>query len=378
MNIKKVDDKPMVIHTKEKPRLHVKGVPETKIKDRNVPAVQHGPKIAGTVAENGKIKLKKSSVHVSDKRKTGRAKNAAGGMECRGRNDIVQGRKENGSAQGRSGSGNVQNRKGNANVQGRNVYGIVQGRKEGGIAQDRREGANIHGRNTGRNTQGRQGKEQEARQSVNREKRMYTQYRKSKAEKEADVKKKPPVSSAVVSAAAKITLDEMEGGSEVYEAYMAADSLAKPATNAAIAGRNLYRPQVAEAKEQKIKKKKSGSRIGEKAVKESTVKAARKTAQTAAKEAARETGKKAAKETSKAAAKTAAATAGTGAGGVLAGIAAGEAVGIAMDKRDLKNSTRNRMIKLFVAKLRQEDDQDSIGKALKDIMLMRSSMMAKY
>ena len=43
--------------------------------------------------------------------------------------------------------------------------------------------------------------------------------------------------------------------------YMAADTLAKPATNAARAGRNLYRSQVAKAKAQKIKKKKSGSRI---------------------------------------------------------------------------------------------------------------------
>ena len=52
-----------------------------------------------------------------------------------------------------------------------------------------------------------------------------------------------------------------------YEAYMAADTLAKPATNAARAGRNLYRSQVAKAKAQKIKKKKSGSRIREKAIK---------------------------------------------------------------------------------------------------------------
>lgn len=36
------------------------------------------------------------------------------------------------------------------------------------------------------------------------------------------------------------------------------------------------------------------------------------------------------------------------------------------------------MIKLFVAKMRQEDNQDNIGKALKDIVLMRFSMMAKY
>lgn len=362
MNIKKVDDKPMVIHTKEKPKLKVKGAPETKIKGRNVLTVQHGPKIAGTAAEksmagDGKIKLKKSSVHVTDKRKTGQAKTAADGMEYMGRNSIVQDRKESGNAKYGKGSGNVQGRNGSGTVQDRNAYGTLQGR------------------NADRNTQG---KEQEVRQSLNRENRMYAQYRKTKAEKEAAVKKKPAVPSAVVSVAAKTALDEMEGGSEVYDAYIAADTLAKPATNAADAGRNLYRSKAAKAKEQKIKKKQAGSRIREKAVRESAVKAARKTAQKAAKETAKETGKKAAKETSKAAARTAAAAAGTGAGGVLAGIAAGEAAGIAMDKRDVKNSTRNRMIKLFVAKLRQEDNQDSIGKALKDIALMRFSMMAKY
>ena len=62
----------------------------------------------------------------------------------------------------------------------------------------------------------------------------------------------------------------------------------------------------------------------------------------------------------------------------MIGVAAGEAAGIAMDKRDIKNSTRNRMIRLFVAKLRQEENQDNIGKALKDIVLMRFSMLAKY
>lgn len=50
MNIKKVDDKPMEIHTKEKPKFHVKEATETKIKDRNTLTVQHGPKIAGNVA----------------------------------------------------------------------------------------------------------------------------------------------------------------------------------------------------------------------------------------------------------------------------------------------------------------------------------------
>ncbi len=374
MNIKKVDDKPMVIHTKEKPKVHVKGAPETKIKGRNILTVQHGPKIAGNVAEksvaaDGKIKLKKSSVHVTDKRKTVRTK-TADGMEYRGRNGggTAQDRKGNGTTQGRSGS----------TVQGRSGGGTTQGRSGGGTAQGRYEGRTEQGRNADRNMQGRQGKEQEVRQSVNKENRMYAQYRIAKAEKEAAIKKKPALPSGIASVAARTALDEMEGGREVHDAYMTAYTLAKPATNAVDAGRNLYRSQAAKAKKDKLRKKQSRSRIKEKAVKESAVKTARKTAQTAAKETAKETGKKAVKETSKAAAKTAAATAGTGAGGVLAGIAAGEAAGIAMDKHDLKNSTRNRMIKLFVAKLRQEDNQDSIGKALKDIVLMRFSMMAKY
>ena len=74
----------MVIHTKEKPKLKVKGAPETKIKGRNVLTVQHGPKIAGSasgknVAADAKIKLKRSSVHVTDKKKTVQTKTAADG-----------------------------------------------------------------------------------------------------------------------------------------------------------------------------------------------------------------------------------------------------------------------------------------------------------
>ena len=387
MNIKKVDDKPMVIHTKEKPKLKVKGAPETKIKGRNVLTVQHGPKIAGSasgknVAADAKIKLKRSSVHVTDKKKTVQTKTAADGMEYRGRNGggTVQERKGNGTTQGRSGGATVQGRYGSGTTQGR----TVQGKYGGGATQDRSGGATAQDRYADRNTQGRQGKEQEVRQSVNKENRMYAKqtgfasYRVTKAKKEAAVKKKPSLPSGTASVAARTALDEMEGGSEIHDAYMAAYTLAKPATNAVDAGRNLYRSKAAKAKQDKLRKKQSRSRIKEKAVKESAVKTARKTAQTAAKETAKETGKKAAKETSKAAAKTAAATAGTGAGGVLVGIAAGEAAGIAMDKRDVKNSTRNRMIKLFVAKMRQEDNQDNIGKALKDIVLMRFSMMAKY
>ena len=397
MKIKKVDDKPMVIHTKEKPKLKIKGAPETKIKGRNVLTVRHGPKTVQTVTAksaepDGKIKLKKGIAHVADKRKTGQTRTPDESIGYMGRNNTVQDRRGNRTAQGRNADvkaqgrqesrtipdgsvyGNIRNQNQNATVQGRRESAAVQGRNETVMVHGRREAVAAQGRSAANNTHGGRGKEQEVRQSVNRENRMYAQYRKSKAEKEAAVKKKAPVPAAVVSVAAGTALDEMEGGSEIHDAYMAAYTLAKPATNAVDAGRNLYRSKAAKAKQDKLRKKQSRSRIKEKAVKESAVKTARKTAQTAAKE----TGKKAAKESSKAAAKTAAATAGTGAGGVLVGIAAGEAAGIAMDKRDVKNSTRNRMIKLFVAKMRQEDNQDNIGKALKDIVLMRFSMMAKY
>ena len=93
MNIKKVDDKPMEIHTKEKTRFHVKGSPETKIKGRNILTVQRGPKIAGSVEEksvaaDGKTKLKISSA-LTDKRKKAQTKTAACDMEYRGETDLL-------------------------------------------------------------------------------------------------------------------------------------------------------------------------------------------------------------------------------------------------------------------------------------------------
>lgn len=51
MNIEKVDDKPMVIHTKEKTKLHIKTAPETKIKAGNVLTVERTQKFAGAERE---------------------------------------------------------------------------------------------------------------------------------------------------------------------------------------------------------------------------------------------------------------------------------------------------------------------------------------
>ena len=46
VKIKKVDDKPMVIHTKQKATIHTKNAKETKIKGSNVYTVERGPKIS--------------------------------------------------------------------------------------------------------------------------------------------------------------------------------------------------------------------------------------------------------------------------------------------------------------------------------------------
>ncbi len=47
MKIKKVDDKPMVIHTKEKAKIHAHEPKEAKIKGSNIYTVERGPKTIG-------------------------------------------------------------------------------------------------------------------------------------------------------------------------------------------------------------------------------------------------------------------------------------------------------------------------------------------
>lgn len=309
MNIKKVDDKPMVIHTKEKTKLHVKTAPETKIKAGNVLTVERTPKFAGAEreakADNMDKRMSALKVKFATKDSNGKADAEKRLSDKRGQ-----------SAQSSS-------------VKSKSV-------------------------------------KEDIKKSMQKENSKYAQFEKSKQDREKAIgKKKGSTVSTLASVGAKTSLDQMEGGSEVYESYMVARNLSRPVDSATDAGRRLYRTQAAKAKEKRIKKVQAGKKISKKAAKDSAAKAAKETSKTAAKATAATAG-------------TAAGTATTGVGGVLIGAAAGEAVGIAMDKKDVKNSTRNRMIQPFVAKLRQEENQDSIGKALKDIALMRFSMAAKY
>ena len=47
LKIRKVDDNPMVIHTKEKAKIYAHELKEAKIKGSNIYTVERGPKTAG-------------------------------------------------------------------------------------------------------------------------------------------------------------------------------------------------------------------------------------------------------------------------------------------------------------------------------------------
>ena len=69
LKIKKVDDKPMVIHTKKKAKIHMHEPKKAKIKGSNIYTVQRGPKIASAkINDTGKKKsYRKSTIHQAEK-----------------------------------------------------------------------------------------------------------------------------------------------------------------------------------------------------------------------------------------------------------------------------------------------------------------------
>ena len=68
LKIKKVDDKPMVIHTKEKAKIHAHEPKGAKIKGSNIYTVERGPKTAGAkVTDTDRKKsYRKSTIHQSE------------------------------------------------------------------------------------------------------------------------------------------------------------------------------------------------------------------------------------------------------------------------------------------------------------------------
>ena len=73
MKIKKVDDKPMVIHTKKKAKLHTHEPKKASIKAANIYTVDRSPKIKGSkIATTENKKFRRSTIHPVDKAKKGR------------------------------------------------------------------------------------------------------------------------------------------------------------------------------------------------------------------------------------------------------------------------------------------------------------------
>ena len=72
MKIRKVDDKPMVIHTKEKAKIHAHEPKGAKIKGSNIYTVERGPKTIGAkVSDDKKKSYRKSTIHQSEPKNRG-------------------------------------------------------------------------------------------------------------------------------------------------------------------------------------------------------------------------------------------------------------------------------------------------------------------
>ena len=72
MKIRKVDDKPMVIHTKEKAKIHTHEPKGAKIKGSNIYTVERGPKTIGAkVSDDKKKSYRKSIIHQSEPKNKG-------------------------------------------------------------------------------------------------------------------------------------------------------------------------------------------------------------------------------------------------------------------------------------------------------------------
>ena len=72
MKIRKVDDKPMIIHTKEKAKIHAHEPKGAKIKGSNIYTVERGPKTIGAkVSDDKKKSYRKSTIHQSEPKNRG-------------------------------------------------------------------------------------------------------------------------------------------------------------------------------------------------------------------------------------------------------------------------------------------------------------------
>lgn len=284
LKIKKVDDKPMIIHTKSAMKLHTHQNKEVAIKGQNVYTVNRSPKIRSAQItdsnekRSGKAQYRKSTIH--------------------------QGRKKNNS--------------------------------------------------------------------------VVDNYRRNLKESKKSIKVKNSSIKVAGAVGARAATKQMEGGEEIQQASMIAYGIGRPITGTVSKGAELFRQRTLAEKKRKIKKVESGRKLAKRQIKKTVTSVAGKTAKESGKSLTKKAAKSSVKKTVKVTAGVAAGTATTGMTGPLASIVASKAVGWKMDKNDLKRTNRNRKINFFLDKMKSQEDQtDSIGKMVKDLILQRAGLVVK-
>ena len=147
---------------------------------------------------------------------------------------------------------------------------------------------------------------------------------KTQGQKEKQSEKMSAVS-AVTAVSAKIASEQVDGGEELYDACMVMQTAASPLQGFSDKGKQSYREKSKRRKEEQIKKAKEKSFQNERKIKRRT-----------SKEPEKPTGRK-----------------------------------------QSDSFARNRMLQYFASKMQKEENQDSLGKTMKDIVLMRLSVIAK-
>ncbi|MGC6173958.1 NlpC/P60 family protein [Lacrimispora sp. 38-1] len=284
MKIKKVDDKPMTIHTKADVKLHIHQNKEVSIKGQNVYTVNRSPKIKSAQVtdspekKSGKPQYRKSTIHQGNKK----------------HNSVVD------------------------------------------------------------------------------------NYRRNLRESKKSIKVRNFSIKFAGVVGSRAAIKQMEGGEEIQQASMIAYEIGRPITGTASKGAELFRQKTLEEKKRKIKKVESGRKLTSRRIKKTATSVAGKTAKESGKALSKKAAKESVKKAVKVTAGVAAGTATTGVAGPVAGIVAGKAVGWKMDKNELKRTNRNRKIIFFMDKMKSQEDQtDSIGKMVKDLILQRAGLVVK-
>lgn len=294
MKIRKVDHKSMVIHTKQKTKIHSHELKNSAIKGSNIYTVNRSPRIKEVVSkESGKAR--------------------------------------NGTSEYRKQKGKKTYRKSTVHETGND--------RDRGIGKLRRN-------------------EKEANQSLK--------------VKQTNLH----VADRIGAIGAKAATDQMEGGQEIQQAAYIAHEAFRPVVGTASQGARVFKKQVMEQKKHRIKKVEAGKKLAKKSVNKSTKDAVKGTINNTAKKTAKTASKLVAK-TATTATTTAAGSVG-GPAGIAIGMAAGYASGVAIEAKDTQMANRSRKLAFFLDKMKsQENQQDSIAKLLKDLIIRRALLWIK-